>query len=112
MINDFDQFLSFLQEIQQELHAKEGVVESIRLHVHKLLQGLGGNHVNSAAIHARLDNMGRRWDHLQTLAMDRYMLGINTVATGLGVCKPLVAGIYVRNKVLCYHISFPVLHPI
>ena len=64
-------FIQHLQEIQQELHAKEGVVESIRLHAHKLLQGLGGNHMNAAAIHARLDNMGRRWDHLQTLAMDR-----------------------------------------
>ena len=55
---------------------KEGVVESIRLHAHKLLQGVGGSHMNAAAIHARLDNMGRRWDHLQTLATERYILHI------------------------------------
>ena len=66
-------FTSLLQEIQQELHVKEGVVESIRLHAHQLLQGVGGSHINAAAIHGRLDNMGRRWDHLQTLAKDRYV---------------------------------------
>ena len=62
-----------IQEIQQELHAKEGAVESIRLHAHKLLQGVGGAHVNASAIHSRLDNVGKRWDHLQTLARDRYV---------------------------------------
>ena len=44
----------------------------MRLQVYKLLQGVGGSHINAAAIHSKLENMGRRWDHLQKLAHERW----------------------------------------
>ena len=61
------------QEIHQD-HSKSGALESVRLLAHKLLQGVGGSHIHAAAIHARLDNVSRRWDHLQKLSMERYVL--------------------------------------
>ena len=61
------------QEIQMELTMRDGVVDAMRLQAHKLLQGVGGCHINAASIHAKLDNLGRRWDHLQKLAQERYV---------------------------------------
>jgi len=46
-------------------------MDAMRLQVYKLLQGVGGSHINAAAIHSKLENMGRRWDHLQKLAHER-----------------------------------------
>ena len=66
-----------IQEIQQELNSHEGALETIRLQAYKLLQGIGGCHVNAAAIHSKLDNMARRWDHLEKLAQERYVLRSN-----------------------------------
>ena len=63
------------QEIQQELNSHEGALETIRLQAYKLLQGIGGCHVNAAAIHSKLDNTARRWDHLEKLAKERYVVG-------------------------------------
>ena len=56
-----------------ELTMRDGVVDAMRLQAHKLLQGVGGCHINAASIHAKLDNLGRRWDHLQKLAQERYI---------------------------------------
>ena len=56
-----------------ELTMRDGVVDAMRLQAHKLLQGVGGRHINTTSIHAKLDNLGRRWDHLQKLAQERYI---------------------------------------
>ena len=64
-----------LQEIQEELAAHEGVLDSVKLLSYKL-QGEEGSscHVNPAAIHSRLESASRRWDHLQKLAQERLVL--------------------------------------
>ena len=43
----------------------------MRLLAYQLLQGVGGCHINSTAVHSRLDNLGRRVGHLETLAQER-----------------------------------------
>ena len=46
-------------------------MESVRLLAYQLLQGVGGCHINATAVHSRLDNLGRRVGHLETLAQER-----------------------------------------
>ena len=46
-------------------------MEAIRLLAYKLLQGSGGGAINATAVHSRLDNLGRRLNHLETLAQER-----------------------------------------
>ena len=60
------------QEIQEELKAHEGVMDSLKLLSYKLQQQEEGRcHVNQTAVHARLENASRRWDHLLKLALER-----------------------------------------
>ena len=51
---------------------REGALEKIRLLALKLVQGVGGNYINADGMNAKLDNVTRRWDHLQSLAVERY----------------------------------------
>ena len=46
-------------------------MESVRLLAYQLLQGVGGCHINTAAVHNRLDNLGRRVKQLETLSQER-----------------------------------------
>ena len=63
------------QEIQEEVTAHEGVMDSVKLLSYKLQQEVGGScHVNPAAIHSRLESMSRRWDHLLKLSQERYII--------------------------------------
>ena len=57
--------------INKELDSHTGTLETLRLHGYKLLQGVGGCHINAAAVNVKLDNLSRRWDHLQKLAQER-----------------------------------------
>ncbi len=62
------------QEIHQELNSRESALDSIRSNANMLLQGTGGSHVNAATINSKLDNIARKWDHLQMLAQERYTM--------------------------------------
>ena len=57
--------------IQHELQSRDGALDNIRLLAMKLVQGMGGSHLNSEGIHSKLDIMAKRWKHLQSLAVDR-----------------------------------------
>ena len=61
-----------LQSVQQELQTRDGSLERIRVSVVSLVQGPGGSHLNAEGIHTKLENLAKRWKHLQTLAAERW----------------------------------------
>ncbi len=53
---------------------------------YKLLQGTGGCHINTAAVHSRLDNQGRRLKQLEILSQERSTLAhIHTHTNSLAI---------------------------
>jgi hypothetical protein len=59
------------QLVQRELRSRDGTLEAIRTLAMRLVQGVGGEHINADGVHAKLDNMAKRWKHLQSLAIER-----------------------------------------
>ena len=47
------------------------MLENVRLLGTKLVQGVGGDHINAEGVVGNLDNMTKRWKHLHTLAQER-----------------------------------------
>ncbi len=60
-----------VQSVQQELQARDSSLERMRVLVVSLIQGTGGSHLNAEGIHNKMETLGKRWKHLQTLASER-----------------------------------------
>lgn len=73
---------SSLQVVEQELKSREASLENIRLLALKLVQGVGGAHLNADAIHSKMNNVSRRWNHLKSLATERYCMDSSCARVG------------------------------
>ena len=70
-VNHSHNYFPLVQLVQRELRSHDGTLEAVRNLAVKLVQGVGGGHVNANGVHANLDSMGKRWKHLQRLAVER-----------------------------------------